>query len=81
MFKNKYLYNKLNNKFMSSLYNYVRSTLNHSKNSPRFETFDLISKLPSAPYYNYYKFIPTIHKTEEKPEDGKYFNHSIGCAA
>ena len=80
MFKNKYLYNKLNNKFMSSLYNYVRSTLNYSKISPRFETFDLISKLPSAPYYNYYKFIPTIHKTQEKPEDGKYFNHTIGCA-
>ena len=65
---------------MSSLYNYVRSSLNHSKISPRFEAFDLISKVPSAPYYNNYKFIPTIHKTEEKPEDGKYFNHTIGCA-
>jgi hypothetical protein len=49
-------------------------------NIPDFSSFNLISKLPSDPYYNYYKFIPTIHKTEEKPKDGKYFNHTIGCA-
>ena len=68
---------------MSSLYNYVRSTLSNKVSSnglPDFSSFHLISKLPSAPYYNNYKFIPTLHKTEEKPEEGKYFNHTIGCA-
>ena len=70
--------NKLNNKFMTSLYNYIKPTIPDLY--PDFSSFHLISKLPSAPYYNYYKFIPTIHKTEEKPEKGKYFNHTIGCA-
>ena len=68
---------------MSSLYNYVRSTLSNKVSSnglPDFSSFHLISKLPSAPYYNNYKFIPTLHKTQEKPEEGKYFNHTIGCA-
>lgn len=68
---------------MSSLYNYVKSTLNYSNVSPilpDFSSFHLISKVPKAPYYNNYKFIPTIHKTEQKPENGKYFNNTIGCA-
>lgn len=70
---------------MTSLYNYIKSTLpargtKVSNLLPDFSSFHLISKLPSAPYYNSYKFIPTIHKTEEKPEEGKYFNHKIGCA-
>jgi hypothetical protein len=68
---------------MSSLYNYVRTTLSNKVSSnglPDFSSFHLISKLPLDPNYNNYKFIPTLHKTQEKPEDGKYFNHTIGCA-
>lgn len=70
---------------MSSLYNYIKATLpirgsNVSNKLPDFKSFHLISKLPSDPYYNSYKFIPTIHRTEEKPEEGKYFNDTIGCA-
>jgi hypothetical protein len=67
---------------MTSLYNYIKATLpsHGSKVLNDFSSFHLISKLPSAPYYNFYKFVPTIHKTEEKPEEGKYFNHTIGCA-
>ena len=63
---------------MTSLFNYIKPTI--SGVLPNFASFHLISKLPLDPYYNNYKFVPTIHKTEEKPEDGKYFNHTIGCA-
>ena len=45
-----------------------------------FSKFDLISKLPSAPYYNEYKFVTTIHKTPDVPQTGLYFNKEIGCA-
>ena len=65
---------------MSSVYNYIKSSLSNSKSKLDFSSFQLISKLPLAPYYNFYKFIPTLHKTEEKPVHGKYFNHTIGCA-
>jgi len=68
---------------MSSIYNYIKSILNSSKirtNVLDFSSFQLLSKLPLDPYYNFYKFIPTLHKTDEKPENGKYFNHTIGCA-
>lgn len=69
---------------MTSLYNYIKSTIPSrtkvSNGLPDFSSFHLISKLPLAPYYNSYKFVPTLHKTEEKPEEGKYFNHTIGCA-
>ena len=62
---------------MSSLFNFIKPTI---KKISDFTSFHLISTLPRAPFYNVYKFIPTIHKTDEKPEDGKYFNHTIGCA-
>ena len=65
---------------MSSIYNYIKSSFNASRNKPDFSSFQLISKLPLDPCYNFYKFIPTLHKTDEKPVNGKYFNHTIGCA-
>ena len=65
---------------MSSVYNYIRSSLNASKQLPDFASFHLISKMPSLPDYNLYRFIPTLHKTEEKPQEGLHFNHKIGCA-
>ena len=65
---------------MSSVYKYIKSILNASRSDLDFSSFQLISKLPLDPYYNLYKFIPTLHKTDEKPENGKYFNHTIGCA-
>ena len=65
---------------MSSVYNYIKSSLSNSKSRLDLSSFQLISKLPLAPYYNFYKFIPTLHKTEEKPVNGKYFNHTIECA-
>ena len=48
--------------------------------STDFTKFKLLSKLPLQPEFNQIKFIPTIHKTLEKPEDGYIFNHKIGCA-
>lgn len=67
---------------MMTNYNIFR-TLNSLKSTApqmNFESFQLISKLPYAPYYNEYKFIPTIHKTNEIPQSGLYFNKEIYCA-
>lgn len=50
------------------------------ENKLDFSRFDLISKLPYAPYYNEYKFITTIHKTSDIQQSGLYFNKKIGCA-
>ena len=72
---------------MSTSFHMLRSLFNKSQNNiPTqnqqldFSKFDLISKLPSAPYYNEYKFIPIIHKTNNIPQSGLYFNKQIGCA-
>jgi hypothetical protein len=75
---------------MQTTYHILKSIFNitHVTNATRashtmisdFSKFDLISKLPFAPYYNEYKFIPTIHKTSEIPQSGLYFNKEIYCA-
>ena len=70
-------------KFMLTTYHIFRSIsqqLNTNTSAFNFNSFDLISKLPQAPYYNEYKFIPIIHKTTDIPQSGKYFNKEIGCA-
>ena len=62
-------------------FNILKSVFSKSReNKFDFSKFDLISKLPSAPYYNEYKFITTIHKTPDVPQTGLYFNKEIGCA-
>ena len=72
---------------MSTSFHMLRSLFNKSHNNIQtqnqhldFSKFDLISKLPYAPYYNEYKFIPIIHKTTDIPQSGLYFNKQIGCA-
>ena len=69
---------------MQTTYNIFKSIFSKSRNTctttPDFSKFDIISKLPYAPYYNEYKFIPTIHKTSEIPQSGLYFNKEIYCA-
>ena len=67
---------------MQNNYNIFRSVFSKRVDTPKlnFENFDLISKLPNAPYYNEYNFIPTIHKTNDIPQKGLYFNKEIGCA-
>ncbi len=67
---------------MQTQYNIFRSVFGKRVDTPKlnFENFDLISKLPNAPYYNLYNFIPTIHKTGDIPQKGLYFNKEIGCA-
>jgi hypothetical protein len=66
---------------MSTSFHMYRSLFNKKQNTNLdFSKFDLISKLPSAPYYNQYKFIPIIHKTNDIPQSGLYFNKQIGCA-
>lgn len=52
---------------MQTNYNIFRSVFAKRVDTPtlNFENFDLISKLPNAPYYNEYNFIPTIHKTSD----------------
>lgn len=71
---------------MQTSYNIFKSIFHKSQSrttqtmTPDFSKFDLISKLPYAPYYNEYKFIPIIHKTSEIPQSGLYFNKEIYCA-
>lgn len=72
---------------MSTSFHMLRSLFTKSQNTKSiqnnhldFSKFDLISKLPSAPYYNEYKFIPIIHKTNDIPQSGLYFNKQVGCA-
>jgi len=43
-------------------------------------SFHLISKLPSDPFYNRIKFIPTLIKNNQPPSNGLYFTEQIGCA-
>jgi hypothetical protein len=69
--------------YMQTSYNIFRSVFNKPNINTQtydFSRFDLISKLPNAPYYNTINFIPTIHKTPEAPQSGLYFNKKIGCA-
>ena len=72
--------------YMQTSYNIFKSVFNkpqfnkQQSTVPDFSRFDLISKLPFAPYYNEYKFITTIHKTSDIPQKGLYFNKKIGCA-
>lgn len=70
--------------YMPMSFNIFKSIFSKSSKSPEtkfdFSKFDLISKLPSAPYYNEYKFITTIHKTSDIPQPGIYFNKQVGCA-
>jgi hypothetical protein len=67
--------------FMPMSFNIFKSVFSKPhENKLDFSRFDLISKLPSAPYYNEYKFITTIHKTSDIPQSGLYFNKKIGCA-
>jgi hypothetical protein len=46
---------------------------------PDFDRFHLISKLPNDPYYNKIKFIPTLIKNNQTPNNGRYFTKQIGC--
>jgi len=66
---------------MLTFYNIFKS-LKINSHSPQmnFDSFQLISKLPLAPYYNESKFIPIIHKTEDIPQNPLYFSKQIGCA-
>ena len=68
--------------YMQTSYNMLKSLFHKSQTSTQydFSSFDLISKLPNAPYYNTMKFIPIIHKTQDIPQPGLYFNKTIGCA-
>jgi hypothetical protein len=67
--------------FMPMSFNIFKSVFSKPhENKLDFSRFDLISKLPYAPYYNEYKFITTIHKTSDIPQSGLYFNKQIGCA-
>lgn len=69
--------------YMQTSYNIFRSIFNKPNINTQkydFSRFDLISKLPNAPYYNTINFIPTIHKTQDIPQNGLYFNKKVGCA-
>jgi len=67
---------------MSTIYNYFRNLYPKTNTSQQMNlnSFQLISKLPTDPHYNKITFIPTIHKTYDIPQAGKYFNKQIGCA-
>ena len=66
---------------MLSLFSYIQTTFqSQTRSKVNFKSFGLISKLPLQPEYNFYNFMPTLHKTSEKPDNGKYFNYKIGCA-
>lgn len=65
--------------YMPMSFNIFKSVFSKSSKLPETK-FDLISKLPLAPYYNEYKFITTIHKTSDIPQPGIYFNKQVGCA-
>ncbi len=45
-----------------------------------YNSFQLISRLPYAPYYKEHTFIPTIHHDSNPPKNGLYFKKNIGCA-
>jgi hypothetical protein len=66
---------------MQTFYNIFKS-INLKSHAPQmnFDSFQLISKLPLAPYYNQTKFIPIIHKTQDVPQNPLYFSKQIGCA-
>jgi len=67
--------------YMSMSFNIFKSVFSKpSETKLDFSKFNLISKLPSAPYYNEYKFITTIHKTSDIPQSGIYFNKQVWCA-
>ena len=63
-----------------NIFNSVFTKPNINTQKYDFSRFDLISKLPNAPYYNTINFIPTIHKTQDIPQSGLYFNKKVGCA-
>jgi hypothetical protein len=69
---------------MQSFYNIFKSLkINSHAPQMNFDSFQLISKVPFAPYYNEYKFIPIIHKTENNEQNDQkpiYFSKQIGCA-
>lgn len=66
---------------MQTFYHIMKSISkqNHAP-SMNFDSFQLISKLPLAPYYNETKFVPIIHKTSEIPQEPLYFKKDIYCA-
>ena len=65
---------------MQTVYNIIKSLTKSHTPEMNFDSFQLISKLPLVPYYNQTKFIPIIHKTDDIPKEGLYFNKEISCA-
>lgn len=49
-------------------------------NNLDYKSFNLISKLPFAPYYKEHTFIPTFHHSSKPPQNALYFKKNIGCA-
>jgi hypothetical protein len=67
---------------MSSIFYSIEHIFNRNKSeiSNKFDSFDLISKMPYQEQFNKYKFIQTVHKTDNIPENGKIINADILCA-
>lgn len=69
-------------------FQFIKSLFGRSLNSSKIMqlsndvNFQLISKLPFTPHYNSLpiKFVPTMIKNFNIPEQGLYFNYKISCA-
>ena len=74
-------------RYLSSTYDIFCNTFKQSRefqnnklNNLDYKSFNLISKLPYALYYQEHTFIPTFHYDSKQPQNALYFQKNIGCA-